>query len=171
MPDLQELSDKQEIAEVVLRYCRGVDRLDLAAVRACYHDDGIDHHTGFSGDADAYVAWLDTVLRRFSGTMHFIGNQLVEVWGDVARCESYGMAHHWGDPVDDASLNFTSGFRYVDRMERRAGVWKVAERWAVREWTRLVPADTVRPKEGQGPGPRRDRTDPVFQGWSQGGAR
>lgn len=32
------LLDKQAITEVVLRYCRGVDRLDMALVRSCYHD-------------------------------------------------------------------------------------------------------------------------------------
>src|ERR1700722_16395209 len=58
---LQVLLDKQAVAEVVLRYCRGVDRLDLPAVRACYHDDAVDHHTGFDGGPDDYVAWLDVV--------------------------------------------------------------------------------------------------------------
>ena len=161
------LADKQEIAEVVLRYCRGVDRLDFELVRSCYHDDAIDHHTGFDGDADGYVAWLTTLLPRLSGTMHLVGNLLVEVEGDLARSETYGTAHHWGDPPTDPSKNFTSGFRYVDTMERRDGVWRIAERWAVREWTRLIPADTVRPKEGEGPSPRRDRSDPVYRAWRQ----
>jgi hypothetical protein len=58
---------------------------------------------------------------------------------------------------------FVSGFRYVDRFERRDGAWRVAERWAVREWTRSIPADTVRPKEGVGPDARRDRDDPVYR--------
>jgi hypothetical protein len=160
-----DLPHKQEIAEVVLRYCRGVDRLDFDLVRSCYHPDGIDHHTGFEGDADSYVAWLRTGLPRFDGTMHLVGNQLIEVDGDDALSETYGTAHHWGAPLDDPGLNFTSGFRYVDRMARRDGDWRIAERWAVREWTRSVPAETVRPKEGDGPSPRRDRTDLVFQEW------
>lgn len=157
--------DKLNIAEVVLRYCRGVDRLDLELVRSCYHDSGIDHHTGFDGDADSYVAWLAKGLPRFSGTMHLVANQLIEVAGDRARSETYGNAHHWGEPASDPTLNFVSGFRYVDDMERRGGEWKIAERWAVREWTRSIPPDTVRPKEGDGPTSCRDRTDPVYQGW------
>lgn len=156
------LEDKQEIAEVVLRYCRGVDRLDFDLIRSCYHDDGVDHHTGFDGDADSYVAWLKGGLPRLGGTMHMVGNQLIEVDGDLARSETYGTAHHWGEPYDDVTRNFTSGFRYVDRMERRDGQWRIAERWAVREWTRAIPAEVVRAKEGEGPSPRRDRTDPVY---------
>jgi hypothetical protein len=160
--------DKVQIAEVVLRYCRGVDRLDFPLVRSCYHDGAIDHHTGFEGDADSYVSWLGMVLPRFAGTMHIVGNHLIDVKGDVARSETYGMAHHWGQPVTDPALNFVSGFRYVDDMERRDGEWRIAERWAVREWTRSIPSDTVRPKEGEGPSPARDRSDPVYLGWPPG---
>jgi SnoaL-like domain len=160
---LAELADKQDIREVVLRYCRGVDRLDLELVRSCYFDDGVDHHTGFTGPADDYVAWLAVGLPRFSGTQHVIGNQLVELDGDTAYSETYGTAHHWGEPLDDPRMNFSSGFRYVDHLERRQGRWAIVERFAVREWTRAVPADLVRPKEGEGPSPRRDRTDPVYR--------
>jgi hypothetical protein len=157
-----------QIAEVVLRYCRGIDRLDLDLVRSCYHDGAVDHHTGFEGDADSYVAWLGKVLTRFTGTMHMVGNQLIEVRGDTAQSETYGMAHHWGEPATDSRLNFVSGFRYVDRMHRRDGEWRIAERWAVREWTRTIPAETVRPKEGEGPSPKRDRYDPVYLSWPPG---
>lgn len=160
---IETLAAKSEIADVVFRYCRGVDRLDFELVRSCYHDDGVDHHTGFDGNADQYVEWLASLLPRFGGTMHLVGNQLIEVDGTSARCETYGMAHHWGEPVDDPTLNFTSGFRYVDRMENRNGTWLIAERWAVREWTRMVPAETVRPKEGEGPSASRDRSDPVYR--------
>jgi SnoaL-like protein len=160
-----EFEDKQRIAEVVLRYCRGVDRLDFELIRSCYHDGAVDHHTGFDGDADGYVAWLEKVLPRFAGTMHMVGNQLIDVQGDFARSETYGTAHHWADPVTDPRLNFVSGFRYVDNMQRRDDEWRIAERWAIREWTRSIPPETVRPKEAEGPDPKRDRSDPIYLGW------
>ena len=160
--NLEELLDKQAVYEVVLRYCRGIDRLDLETVRDCYHPDGVDHHTGFSGTRDEYVLWVGEGLRRFDGTMHFVGNHLAEVEGDVAFSETYGNAHHWGTPREDPALNFVSGFRYVDRFERRDGTWRIAERHAVREWTRAIPAEVVREKEGAGPEPRRDPSDPVY---------
>jgi hypothetical protein len=155
------VSDLREIHDVVLRYCRGVDRLDLELVRGCYHPDGVDHHTGFDGPVDEYLPWVSEALRRFAGTMHIIGNHYVELDGDRARSETYGTAVHWGEPADDPRRNFTSGFRYVDRMERRAGRWAIAERWAVREWTR---SDAGRhlAREGAGPVGRRDRDDPLY---------
>jgi hypothetical protein len=53
---LRTLLDRQEIADVVARYCRGIDRRDFDLVRACYHPDGADRHTGFSGGIDARVS-------------------------------------------------------------------------------------------------------------------
>ncbi len=49
---------RQEIHDVVLRYCRGVDRLDLDLVRDCYHPGALDHHTGFDGTVAEYVPWV-----------------------------------------------------------------------------------------------------------------
>ncbi len=154
-------SDRVEIHDVVLRYCRGVDRLDFDLVRSAYHPDGIDHHTGFDGTVDEYIAWVATALRRFTGTMHVVANHLSEIDGDVAVSETYGFAAHWTDSSDDPRHNFTSGFRYVDLMTREAGRWAIRERWAVREWTRSD-AGRLIPKEGSGPSPARDDTDPLY---------
>jgi hypothetical protein len=94
--------------------------------------------------------------------MHLVANHLVELDGDRAVAETYGSAVHWGDPADDPRHNFTSGFRYVDRMQRRDGRWAIAERWAVRDWTRSD-AGLSMLKEGRGPSGTRDRTDPVYR--------
>ncbi|MEU3270260.1 nuclear transport factor 2 family protein [Saccharomonospora sp. NPDC006951] len=153
--------DRYEIHQVVLRYCRGVDRLDLDLVRSAYHPGGIDHHTGFDGTIEEYVEWLAGALRRFSGTMHTVGNHIAELHGDSAVSETYGTASHWGSPGDDPRRNFTSGFRYVDLMTRRRGRWAISERWAVREWTRSD-AGRLLAKEGAGPSGRRDDGDPLY---------
>ncbi|MGY1814496.1 nuclear transport factor 2 family protein [Blastococcus sp. SYSU D00820] len=155
-----EEADRRAIHEVVLRYCRGVDRLDMDTVRACYHPGGIDHHTGFDGTVDEYVAWVERGLAKFSGTMHVVGNHLVELHGDLAVSETYGTAVHWGEPADDPRRNFTSGFRYVDLMAHAGGRWAIRERWAVREWTRSDAGRRI-PKEGAGPSGTRDATDPL----------
>jgi SnoaL-like domain len=163
-PDVQRLLDEHEIRAVVLRYCRGVDRLDLELVRDCYHADATDEHGTFVGTRDEYVAWVGEVLTRFEGTMHLVANQLVEVVGDRARCETYGVAHHWGHPPEDHRRNFTTGFRYVDRFERRDGRWRIAARVAVREWTEKVTPEqqwSIAP-ERDGRRGRRDRRDPLY---------
>jgi hypothetical protein len=154
-------SDRYEIGQVVLRYCRGVDRLDLDLVRSAYHPDGIDHHTGFDGTVEDYLSWVSGALRQFSGTMHLVGNQLIELNGARAVCETYGQAVHWGEPTDDPRRNFTSGFRYVDHMTFADGRWAITERWAIREWTRSDAGRFVA-KEGTGPQGHRNDQDCLY---------
>ncbi|MGR7002873.1 nuclear transport factor 2 family protein [Yinghuangia aomiensis] len=103
IPDpLHHLLARQEIRDVVLRYCRGVDRLDLDAVRACYHPDATDEHGSFTGGVDAFLAWIGRLLPCYTMTMHVVANHLVEFAGpDLARAETYGIAYHrseGGDP-------------------------------------------------------------------------
>ena len=36
---IQKLIDKQEIYEVLTRYCQGVDRCDVELIKSVYHED------------------------------------------------------------------------------------------------------------------------------------
>ena len=164
-PEVQALLDRQAIHDVVVRYCRGIDRLDLELVRGCYHPDATDDHGSFLGTRDEYVEWVGGVLMRYTGTMHVVANHLVELDGDVAHSETYGVAYHHGDPPDDHRRNFTTGFRYVDRFERRDREWRIATRVAVREWTHTVTAEqqVIIPPERDGRRGQRDRTDAVYE--------
>ncbi|MEV0085544.1 nuclear transport factor 2 family protein [Saccharopolyspora sp. NPDC050642] len=158
---LTELLDGQRIREVVLRYCRGIDRLDFDLVRSAYHPGGIDHHTGFDGTVDEFVEWVRPLLSGFTGTMHIVGNHLCELRGDQAVAETYGTAVHWGSPESDPRRNFISGFRYVDHMAKRDGRWAIVERFAVREWTHSTVGAQLAP-EGDGPRGSRDADDPYY---------
>jgi len=162
--DLQALLDERAIRNVVLRYCRGVDRLDEDLVRSCYHPDASDEHGSFSGDVEAYIAWSFRLLRGYDATMHFIGNQLVELRGDVARAESYGVAYHRKEG-GEARQNLTTGFRFVDRFERRDGEWRIARRVATTEWARVERSQDRWPIPDHLRGGSRDRNDPIYQGF------
>ena len=142
------LADRVAIADVVARYCRGVDRRDFDLVRSCYHEDGVDHHTGFTGPVDDYIAWIRDGLAAYDMTQHLVGQQLVELYGDVARCETYGIATHHCASGAVGHHDLTTGFRYVDRMERRGGWWAIAERFAIRDWTRVDGVLVDRPAPG-----------------------
>jgi hypothetical protein len=151
-------TDRQEIHDVVLRCCRGIDRLDLELVRSAYHPDGVDHHTGFDGPIEEYLRWVAAGLARLGGTMHMLANHLLDLAGDDAVTETYGQAVHWSK---DPRGNFTTGFRYIDHMTYRDGRWAILERWAIREWihtdTPAAPFSQARGRLG-----RRDRDDPLY---------
>jgi hypothetical protein len=133
---LVALVDRREIEDVILRYCRGIDRLDLELVRSCYWPDATDSHGGFSGTRDEFVAWVGKLLARFESTSHFVGNLLVELAGEAAVAETYAIAFHRSEEPR-ASLNGIIGVRYVDRFEKRGGEWKIARRVCVTEWSRV----------------------------------
>lgn len=139
---LKALLDKQEIREVVYGYCRGIDRRDLDRVRACYHPGATDHHGSFSGTVDEYIVWVDGLLERYEFTMHLVGNVLIELdeSGDCAAAETYGVSlHRSTDPRP--YMNLATGFRYIDRFERRDEAWKIAERTAIGEWSIQIPEE------------------------------
>ncbi len=161
---VDDLVAKHRIKEVVLRYCRGIDRMDESLVRSCFHPDATDEHGSFSGDVDAFIAWVWPLLERYDTTMHLIGNQLVELAGTWARAESYGIAFHRsadGEPHH----NLTVGFRFVDWFEQRddAGPWRVARRVATTEWSRVDPPEQRWPVPTAFRTGRRDRDDVVYE--------
>jgi ketosteroid isomerase-like protein len=149
-PEVRELLDKQAIHEVLMRYCRGVDRRDAELLRSTYWPDAWDNHGLFAGTRDQFVDWVIPFLQEnFSVSIHKIGNELVEIRGDAAYSESYFTGYyelvHDGRPHTRMSCG-----RYVDRFERRQGEWRVARRTVVGDWGRLDPLEspTVRSNNG-----------------------
>src|ERR1051325_10398943 len=90
---LETLLARQEIADAILRYARGIDRLDFDLVRSCYHADAYDDHGAMKGGGDGFMEAARRCPPRFEATMHFMGNMLIEVDGDVARAETYAVAY------------------------------------------------------------------------------
>ena len=124
------LLDQIELRDLVMRYCRGIDRRDFVLVRSCYHDDAIDDHGGmFTGSADDYVIWVAAALKGMECTIHSIGNSLFAVDGDYAEGEHYAYNYHRTRAPNRQELVIHG--RYLDRYERRGSVWKFAYRKVV----------------------------------------
>jgi hypothetical protein len=138
--DVQRLRDEADIRTLTARYARGVDRLDWDLVRSCYHDDAVDVHGGRTFNVDELIEYLRERLSRSAATVHFLGNQLIELDGDVAWAETYCLARH-RDPVPGGSSqqDLEQFVRYVDRVERRGGQWRFASRTVVYEPGRVDP--------------------------------
>lgn len=160
---VQEMLDKQAIAEVMMTYCRAIDHLDEPLLRSVFHPDS-QHDHGFKGpssDPNAksgpgkpgdFVGYALQVLTGMTRTHHQLGNIFVEVHGDVAYTEAYFTAYHRvrakGDPkagpsASDTEMDLFVSGRYMDRMEKRDGVWKIARRTATTDWERLEPPSSM----------------------------
>ena len=134
MPDLEtiarELKDRDEIARLIRSYADGVDRRDWALVRSCFSDDAEAQGSRSTGPIEPYLAALRPGVEFFPTTMHFMGNQLVELDGDTAEVETYAVAYHWKGEVagTDHPENLVVGVRYLDTVERREEGWRITRR-------------------------------------------
>jgi SnoaL-like domain len=129
------LTDRAAIQDVLLRYARGVDRRDLDLVASCFLPDASYEGALASGTIADALARLRDRLARYDSTMHFIGNQLIEITGDVARSETYAIAYHRLAEEGAAKL-FTVGVRYLDELVRAGTGWRIQRRVVKTEWTR-----------------------------------
>jgi len=132
--DVRELSDRHEIRAVLERYCRAVDRGDLDLLLSVYHPDATDDHGMYSGNGHEFAHWLLAQPGRAElVTQHHLTNSTVELDGDRADAETYFVAVHRrpGPPVPVGQF----GGRYLDRLERRDGAWRINERVVVHDWS------------------------------------
>jgi hypothetical protein len=125
--DVQYLKDRLEIQDVVHRFARGHDRFDTEIMTGTYHDDGIDDHgTWAVNSGPDYAEWANKTHDGGSIlSMHNMTTHTCEIDGDVAHAESYvlgGMLNKDGE-----TCRFRNG-RYIDRLERRNGTWRIALR-------------------------------------------
>ncbi|GHF66993.1 nuclear transport factor 2 family protein [Seohaeicola zhoushanensis] len=130
---LQRLLDREAVHEVLYTYCRGADRCDPDIIRSAYHADSYDDHGYWKGNGHDFADFLaDRLQRANSRTMHSVTNTIMTLEGDLALCESHVLVTLVRrSPPDVVDL---MGARYLDRIERRDGLWKIAERTVVLEW-------------------------------------
>lgn len=158
---LDILLAEAEIRDLHLKFCRANDRLDAELMRSVFHPDAvIELHEPY--DVDRFIAFGQQILAQYTITWHTAPNQLVEVDGDSAWAEHYTISSHRLPASDDGpERDFIAYGRYIDRVERRGGEWRIARRNYLLDYSRF---DPVPPFEGGvgSPGGARDRSDPSY---------
>jgi len=158
--ELREMLDRQQIARCLLRYTRGVDRRDPDLVRAAFHPDGIDCHGGVTGTVEDFLAWWLPLQDSREATQHFVTNQTIDIDGDVAHVETYYIAiiKEKGDP----ETQMIAG-RYVDRLSRRDGEWRIAMRVVLPEWGAALDSSKMERIFVNKHRGSRDAADPTYE--------
>lgn len=162
---VRALVDRQEITDRLLAYTRGLDRHDRDLILSAYHADAIDDHGVFVGRPAEYADWiLGWQNKHQFSNMHFLTNIRIELEGDAAHVESYILSAAVTKP--DRELTLLGG-RYIDRFERREGLWAIAARKCVVDWhgepgPSPIPPEALTLLNDAGQ-PARDRSDPVYQ--------
>jgi hypothetical protein len=124
--DVRHLKDRTEILDCVARHARGCDRHDEELISGAYHPDGTDEHGSTLNSGADYAAWVNpTHAATSQAHLHNITTHSCEIDGDVAHCESYSLVVLLGR--DGRTAQVING-RYLDRLERRDGRWRIALR-------------------------------------------
>ena len=125
-----ELAAKQAITEVIYRYCRALDRMDLDMAATIWHPDGTADYgpTMFQGTGAGFIAWVWEQHTAMQSHSHQISNVLIEVDGDRAASEAYVTAALRTESGPDAPIEIVSRGRYVDQWSRREADWAIDHR-------------------------------------------
>ncbi|MCS6947817.1 MAG: nuclear transport factor 2 family protein [Steroidobacteraceae bacterium] len=141
----QDLTEaRHEITEVLHRYARGWDREDEATIRDCFWPDSTHQHGAFRGLSHEFVAISFKATRNVKLMSHSISNISIEIVGNRAVSECHFLAYHRRPSrTGSGEVDWFLKGRYLDRFERRSGVWKIAHRRGLHDFARTFePADT-----------------------------
>jgi SnoaL-like domain len=162
--NVRYLMDRSEILDCISRHARGCDRHDVDLIASAYHGDGVDEHGHAVNSGPAYGDWANTTHAETSRVhTHNITTHTCEVDGDAAHAESYVIVVLVGP--DAKSAQFITG-RYIDRLERRNGQWRIAVRRSTVEGMFLADSRVLQSSFFTDKGylvGTRDRTDLSYQ--------
>ena len=161
---VQQLEDRAAIADCIAAHARGCDRHDVDLLTSTYHDDGVDEHGATINPGPDYAAWANAVHAATSRThLHNITTHTCEIDGDEAHAESYVLVTLL--TPDGTTATVMCG-RYVDRLERREGSWRITVRRATVELAFTADASMLQSKFFRAQGyikGTRDRTDASYE--------
>jgi hypothetical protein len=131
--ELNGFLDREKIRDVLARLARGEDRRDAEAINACHWPDAVSDYGVFKGDFPAYLAWVVPGSPAIPVTQHVLGQSLIELAGETARVETHVLSYHRVN-MGEEERDVVIGGRYLDRMKKRGGQWRIAHRTMLYDW-------------------------------------
>jgi 3-phenylpropionate/cinnamic acid dioxygenase small subunit len=127
-------ADREQIAEVLIRYATGIDSKDWPLLRSCWTDQiDVDYQQlGHFTSADALTDVMRQLHENMGPTYHRMSNFVIAVDGDRATVRSYVHAvlmlqrddsTNWVDALghyDDVFVRTPDGWRISERVSRTA---------------------------------------------------
>jgi SnoaL-like domain len=153
---LRALIDRREIDDCLARVARGTDRFDRDLFLSGFHSGAVISTGNDAGSAaDTYEGGKGFHEQTTLGTLHCLSTSSCEIEGDTAHAETYHI--YCARNLDET--NWAAAGRYLDQFERRDGVWAIAFRRIVVEWTGKMTPNVIAMFEGVEHKP--SRLDPV----------
>jgi hypothetical protein len=131
-----EIADKYACAELIQAWGLYRDQSRWTHLLATFHSEGEIAISWFRGSFSEFV----DRCKRGGPSKHLISPSLVRGTGDRAVAETSAVILV-RQTIEGIAVDMTSRARFLDRIERRHGKWKILERAAIYEQDRLDPVE------------------------------
>jgi hypothetical protein len=144
VPSSARMADESAIRQILALHCRGVDRADEAALKACYWADATVKYGPKPAPAHEFCSGLVKAIAAFAQTHHQVGNVLIALAeGESptrATVETYLTAYHYRSVAGAGDSELIYIGRYLDQFEKRGDTWKISHRLPVMGWSQNLTA-------------------------------
>lgn len=130
------LEDKYACAELIQAWGLYRDQRRWPELLATFHPDGEISVSWFRGPFREFVEHC----KRGGPSKHLISPSLVRIAGERALAET-NIVILVRQSIEGLAVDMTSRARFLDRLERRQGQWRILERAAIYEQDRLDPVE------------------------------
>jgi hypothetical protein len=153
-----DLLSRAEITQLIYRYCRSVDRLDVPLGHSIWNEGGwADYGDIYQGPGKGVIDLICSQHRHTLAHSHQVSNILIDLNGEQAGSESYVTATlrlQRGDQL----MQIGVWGRYIDRWSRQAGRWGLDKRITIRDYDEMRPVTEMHQHKVA----TRDRDDPSY---------
>ncbi|HLY56116.1 MAG TPA: nuclear transport factor 2 family protein [Stellaceae bacterium] len=159
--------DKQALHDLLMAYGRAMDRTDEPLLRSIWHEGATVSYGIFDGDAQEFSRFILESNRPLKRAAHSVVHEWFEIRGDQAVGEIYAFTFATA-PGADGDEDSLVGGRFIDRFERRHGVWKITHRTFALDWAINQPCSVIWDGDLYGSlklRGRSDTDDPVYAFW------
>lgn len=144
MLTLQQISDRLEIQDLLVRYAGAIDRREFDLLEDVFTPDAHVDYGAYGGPAGPYPEirkWLEAGLAAFPAFQHLVGNAELTITADRATgrimCFNPMVL-----PLDDAfgqPVIGLNGLWYIDSYVRTTAGWRIARRSEERSFSHNFP--------------------------------
>lgn len=138
---LEEISDRMEIQDLLVRYCYAVDHRNFDEFKTIFTPDASIDYSVFGGPVagvDETIAYLKETMPMFASFQHMISTSQIQLDGDTAKVKT--ICHNpMIMPMGDETAIFTCGLWYVDEMVRTPEGWRIAKRVEEKSYMKDMP--------------------------------
>ncbi|MHB1137372.1 MAG: nuclear transport factor 2 family protein [Microthrixaceae bacterium] len=141
MLDLQEISDRLELTDLMVRYSHAVDTRSWDEFDDIFTPDAVIDYTAFGGPRgtlEETKQYLASTLSQFPSFQHLLANPELRIDGDSATGRTMcfnpmGVARPEGEAGEPRM--FFCGLWYLDTFRRTEQGWRIATRSEEKSWT------------------------------------